>query len=926
MSPRKAKEPIPETTSAPAVTHTIALQPADWFRATWRDLAPLKRPEPAPFDLDGCVKRLSRVTARSDRWVWEKAELAESLTVEEARFWYAAMVGATDKVKPKELALHLGRRSFDVSPTVAEVKKKLRSHSRFRPAELMLPLAHLFTLDEVLDVLRSAAVAVPTKSYWDFRQDVDLCDRLFQGFRRYVRPYLTTDEVGRLRDQLELQLDPGQWPLAFPVGGAVMPTDVRLASTLGMHAEMGQVVHALQEALRSSHYPYQERASCPRDAIFGLGDPGQVKHHMQRLELSLADREDVFSWLAHTELGELALVRDSILAAHDKPTAEALLRAFSLVRAPEAAPLMLELKLRSKVPALARQWLDEQTGNAIAGLIPLATGRGKLADEARAYLREARRQGHGNFLEEQLEKADPEVAAKVRRDVLEKEERTAEVFDEATTPEWLRDAVAETLGGRPAKPPEWARLTNLPQVLVEERALNEEQLNALLAALRKSTPEKPEPLARAIKEKGDPASLDAFAWALFELWCAERTPAKDKWALLAIGILGGDGSALKLTPHIRNWPQQRQHQRAVTGLECLRAIGSDTALMQLNTIAQKQGKALQVRAQQCMAEIASERGLSMGQLEDRIVPDLGLDERGSRVFDLGPRRFWFVLGPGLKPQVRDEAGKVKANLPKPGAKDDPDKAETAVREWNLLKAQVREAVKAQAHRLEQAMVNGRRWRSEEFETYLVRHPLLTHLVRLLLWGGYDKQGKLLRAFRVTEDQEYADVEDHPCGLDGLPLIGIVHPVQLSDEERSRWGQVFGDYELIAPFPQLGRRFHRLGPGEENLKELTRFGETSVELMVALGILKRHGWGAGYWGEDRGETLTDHNKPFPGAGVTAAIHLGASADRCRVEKVYFLKGLPGKDLNPARKLPLGEVDPVVLSEVLGTAGVLASKGS
>src|SRR6185312_3551948 len=143
------------------------------------------------------------------------------------------------------------------------------------------------------------------------------------------------------------------------------------------------------------------------------------------------------------------------------------------------------------------------------------------------------------------------------------------------------------------------------------------------------------------------------------------------WALLAIGHLGGDGSALKLTPLLRAWPGESQHQRAVSGLECLRAIGSDTALMQLNGIAQKlKFQGLKKKAQEFMEAIATDRGMSRTQLEDRIVPDLDLDERGTRIFDFGSRQFTVVLDADLKPVVRDESGKLKSDLPKPGAKDD----------------------------------------------------------------------------------------------------------------------------------------------------------------------------------------------------------------------------------------------------------------
>ena len=42
-----------------------------------------------------------------------------------------------------------------------------------------------------------------------------------------------------------------------------------------------------------------------------------------------------------------------------------------------------------------------------------------------------------------------------------------------------------------------------------------------------------------------------------------------------------------LAPLIRAWPGEGQHARAVLGLECLRAIGSETALMQIHGIAQR---------------------------------------------------------------------------------------------------------------------------------------------------------------------------------------------------------------------------------------------------------------------------------------------------------------------------------------------------
>jgi hypothetical protein len=349
--------------------------------------------------------------------------------------------------------------------------------------------------------------------------------------------------------------------------------------------------------------------------------------------------------------------------------------------------------------------------------------------------------------------------------------------------------------------------------VIDGRKVDAAQGQAVLAALAQSTLGSPQELVTAVKAHADRGSLDAFAWALFERWLTEGAPPKAKWAMGALGLLGSDATALKLAPLVRAWPGAGQHPRAVLGLECLRAIGTDAALMQLSGIAQKVSfSGLKAKAAEMMEAIAQERGLSRAEMEDRVVPDCDLDERGSRTFDFGPRRFRLALGPELKPMVRDEAGTLKDDLPWPGAKDDPALAGASLKAWKQLKKQVRAVAKVQAERLEQAMVSGRRWTPAGFESLLVRHPLMINLVRLLLWGGYNERGKLVATFRVTEERDYTDVKEAPYRPGGIARVGVVHPVHLTDEQRSAWGEIFGDYEIIPPFPQLGRAVHRLEPG------------------------------------------------------------------------------------------------------------------
>ncbi len=905
------------------VTRVIDLRPGDWLWATWRKRQPWPRPAPAPFDLKNCVERLSRLPTVTGplgkEWVWGRAAIADTLTPEEARFWFAAMTGGGGKVLPKELALHLARQDFSRPLSALDIRARLRGKARLFAPELVIPLANLLPPDELLAALRNAdTTAVGPSDYYGPYVTARARALLAEGFVCHVFPYLTDAEAERLRAGLRPEVQPERWP-ASPTYLVSVPADFLLAAALGMHAELLALVSGWSPDAERAYGHHHLHA---QQIVFGLGSAELVEAHLRRLRLPLWRGSHVRAWLAHTELAALDYVRDSLLSA-SKPHVDALVEALCLVRAPEAAPYLLELKLQGRAPTRARRWLDEEVGNAVAGLVPVAAGRDKLASAALEYLREAKRRGLAPLLEERLREA-PE-AGRVQREVLSADETPCPPFDDAGSPAWLAEAVEDAWVLRPGKPPEWVRPTNLPPVVAEGRCLNERQVHALLAALRVSTPEVPARLVTALRRHADPARLDAFGWRLFELWLGEGAPAQHKWALLSLGLLGGDAAALRLAPLVRTWPGSGQHKRAVWGLEVLRAIGTDTALMQLHDLSQRvRFKALKARAREHMEAIAAARGLTRQQLEDRIVPDAGLDEAGGRTFDFGPRQFRLAFGPDLKPLVRDAAGKVKPNLPKPTAKDDAEKARAALAEWAVLKKQVREALKVQAQRLERLMVVGRRWPVAEWEALLVRHPLLVHLVRRLLWGGHDAEGRLVRTFRVTEEREYADMRDERCPLEGVASVGIVHPLHLTAEQLAGWGEVFGDYEIIPPFPQLGRKVHRLLPGEERQTALTHFNDKAVPLMLFMGVLKANGWSNGT--VEGGQYLPGYRKRFEERGIVAVISNTADAVNAQITGASFEADAPGAGTNARPPLPLGQVDPVVVSEVLGVLGVLASKAS
>ncbi|MFB4309289.1 DUF4132 domain-containing protein [Actinomadura sp. GTD37] len=421
------------------------------------------------------------------------------------------------------------------------------------------------------------------------------------------------------------------------------------------------------------------------------------------------------------------------------------------------------------------------------------------------------------------------------------------------------------------------------------------------------------PVVDGAAEVCEPGSLTAFSWALFEAWEAARLPGRSGFVLSMLGRFGDDETARRLTPRIEKWPGlPGGHGRAVHGLGVLVEIGGDTALTQLDGIARKvKYKGLKAEAQRRLAFAAERRGLTSDQLSDRLVPGFGLDDGGALVLDYGPRRFTVGFDEQLKPTVADGNGTARKTLPKPGAKDDPDLAPAAYKRFAELKKELRAVASVQVARLESAMVTGREWTAAEFGEYVVGHPLMRHLARRLVWLSGD------RSFRVAEDLTFADPNDD-AAEPPESAVRIAHPVELGDT-LDAWSELFGDYAILQPFPQLGRPVHALAAGEGADGRLARFEGLTVPTGRLLG-LTRTAWRRGA-PQDNG---TEHWMSWtlaPNVAVVLDLEPGITVGYTdlypeqTIEHVWI--GTSAGDYAPSRVIENGfaDLDPVFVSELL-----------
>jgi hypothetical protein len=485
---------------------------------------------------------------------------------------------------------------------------------------------------------------------------------------------------------------------------------------------------------------------------------------------------------------------------------------------------------------------------------------------------------------------------------------------------------ADRLDDVPARLPkvgDWLDPARLPQVLLRDRAhaLSAEASGHIVTMLTISAPGEPYPGLELVREACDQASLAEFGWTVFEQWRLAGMPAKAGWALSALGSLGDDETVRRLTPVIRAWPGEGGHQRAVAGLDVLAEIGSEIALVHLNGIAQRvKFKALKERAEEKIEEVAGGLGLSREQLADRLVPDFGLDDDSSMVLDYGSRRFVVGFDERLKPYVADENGKRRTDLPPPGARDDAEQAPAARKRFADLKKDVRTVAGDLIQRLETAMVARRGWTAAEFTGLFVQHRLTWHVARRLVWVSADGT-----QFRVAEDRTLADVADAAITMPGEP-VRIAHPLDLTGTLEA-WSGVFADYEILQPFPQLGRPVYTLTEEERASSRLARFEGITVPARTVIG-LERLGW-ARETPQDAGIQGSISRPAGPGRFVVIGLDPGIAVGdpdmfpEMRLDSISVTDRADGYAPRGTRPLLFGELDPVTASEVIAELTGLTS---
>jgi hypothetical protein len=165
---------------------------------------------------------------------------------------------------------------------------------------------------------------------------------------------------------------------------------------------------------------------------------------------------------------------------------------------------------------------------------------------------------------------------------------------------------------------------------------------------------------------------------------------------------------------------------------------------------------------------------------------------------------------------------------------------------------------------------------------------------------------------VAEDHSLADVNDDAFTPPDSSRIGLAHPLLLG-EALATWSELFADYEILQPFPQLGRPVHTLTADERAATHLDRL----VGRVAPYGKVK--GLSQGRWQSNDGYDQAWIARRDPaGRYVVVNISPGLTGYMYGVgdDQTYtavWADTAPGP--KPGNTVPLGEIDPVTLSEAI-----------
>ena len=326
-------------------------------------------------------------------------------------------------------------------------------------------------------------------------------------------------------------------------------------------------------------------------------------------------------------------------------------------------------------------------------------------------------------------------------------------------------------------------------------------------------------------------------------------------------------------------------------------------------------------ASEAFDKIAETMGIDRFQLMDRMVPDFGFVDLFKEVDVVGEKWKGFI-NPDLKLNYLNEDGDIKKKLP--------TKTDKAVKdEIKELNKFIRSIAKIQKQSLEFNLISQRRWKADDWKKHFMGKALTFAFAQSLIWGIY-KKGKLVDTFGVNQDQTLENADYDEITLPKGTEIGMVHPLELTEDLIAKWKTYLADNAITQCFEQLDRMVF-VPEGKSKLKTIIeRYKDKKVSDYRFRSLMGKRGWKRGSVVD--GGMISNYKKSFNTFGIEVFVeleemyvYLGEYSEEIELREVYFVGAgsvQTGsyvydsyRDENDSRLFSPKDLPPIVYSETI-----------
>ena len=424
---------------------------------------------------------------------------------------------------------------------------------------------------------------------------------------------------------------------------------------------------------------------------------------------------------------------------------------------------------------------------------------------------------------------------------------------------------------------------------------------------------------------------------------------KEKGILAIAGACCGVDAVLPIENYLKKYYGWRASQ-CKSLIAVLSWIDDYTAIgLLIRTSERFRTPSIRKEAENLVRELAERKGWSLDELSDRILPTGGFDAHGEQIIGFGQRSITVKVDRNMKVHLFNENGKEIRSPHASRSLDDEDAVKEGKRLLSSANKAVKEITKREPTRLYDAMCTQRTWRFRDWDRYLNRHPIMTHYCQQVIWAVFEEDadneeesddlsenspltsGLARVMFRPLDDHSLTDQQDNEVHLEDDAIIRVAHSLTIPSEQRDAWIKHLRDYRITPLIIQFPLKIYRLPEDLTEATGLEMFKGYVIEGYTLDRTAKKLGYVAG---PRDGTYYNNYVKKLIGPGLEIHLEVSGIEIDLRDEKTAIMglsfAGAPEEWEDESnvdqRKIPLGNINPILVSEGYDHLKQIAEKGN